>query len=553
VDVVQKIRAAGLAAVLLTAVGLSLWSDTAVVAREVGAEPARATAAAGAAGRLSPEERAAGATLRAALNEARAHRASRARDYRDRLADPAARKLVDWAIVDVMADEMSVAELEGAIRKFHDWPREARRRKALERAKLRARSGPLPYTALANDGAGQAADFRARRLRMIAALRRGVAATAYAAIAKHGQAPGTVAYAEGEAFAGWLALNKLDKPKLADRHFARLEAAVKSPVSKARAAYWRGLVAEQRGQTARAQRFFEQGAVHSTTFYGQLAAEKAGRREIVLEKDPVPDAGDRRRFARAEMTRALRLLAAADERRLLRVFGVHYGRIVETRTELVLLVDELRALGEQEVSLLAYRRGAQHGLILHERGYPLAQPPAIAGGVEPALVLAVVRQESQFDARVRSPADARGMMQILPATGRRLARDLGMAWSDELLWNPDANMRLGSRYLGKLSGRFEGSYLLAVAGYNAGPRRPPDWIQFCGDPRASRTDPLDFIECIPFGETRNYVMKVMANYQMYRARLNGGRAKLTAERSLRRVQAPGDPEGSPATRVATSG
>ena len=546
-----KIRAAGLAAALLTAVGLSLPSDTAAIARPV--EPAGARAADGA-GRLSRQDMAAAATLRAALNEARARRAAGARAYRDRLADPAARKLVDWAIVDVMADEMSVTELERAIVTFDGWPREASRRKALERARLRQRSGPVPYAALARDGAGQqAADFRARRLRMIAALRRGDAGAAYRAIAGHGQTPGTVAYAEGEAFAGWLALNKLGKPDLADRHFARLEAAVKSPVSKARAAYWRGRVAETRGDRAGAKRFYEQGAVHSTTFYGQLAAEKAGRREIVLDKDPVPSARDRRRFEQAEMTRVLRLLAAADERRLLRVFGVHYGRSVETRTELALLVDELQALGEQEVSLLAYRRGAQNGLILHERGYPLAKPPATAGGVEPALVLAVVRQESQFDPRVRSPADARGMMQILPSTGRRVARDLGMTWSDQLLWNPEANMRLGSRYLGQLSRRFEDSYLLAAAGYNAGPRRPPDWIGFCGDPRVSRTDPLDFIECIPFGETRNYVMKIMANYQVYRARLNGGRATLTAARSLRRVQAPGDPQGSPATRVATSG
>jgi soluble lytic murein transglycosylase len=150
-------------------------------------------------------------------------------------------------------------------------------------------------------------------------------------------------------------------------------------------------------------------------------------------------------------------------------------------------------------------------------------------------VLAIARQESQFDPRVRSPAGALGMMQLLPATGRRVAQKAGMSWSDGLLWNAEANMRLGSRYLGELTQEFRGSYVLAAASYDAGPQRPAEWIEFCGDPRSPGTDPLDFIECIPIGETRDYVMNVMANYQVYRARLNGGRATLTAAQSLRVV------------------
>jgi len=471
--------------------------------------------------------------LQRALQAARSRQLAEVRRYEDALSDKVARKLVDWAVVDIMADQMSAAELEAAVRRLEGWPREESRRDALTRARLPP--GPVPYTALSGGGDRLRPLYRQHKLRMNEALERGDAASAYAAISAHGQVPGSVEYAEGESFAGWLALTKLRDAKRAEQHFARLDAAVRSPVSKARAAYWRGRTAERLGRPAEAQAFYEQGAVHSTTFYGQLAAEKAGRRELVLVQDPTPSAQDRQSFEAAELTRAIRLLAAAGERSLVRVFALHYGDQVKSAEELVLLMDALQALGEKEVSLLAYRRAGRHGLILHERGYPLVTPPAVAGGAEPALVLAVTRQESQFDPRVRSSADARGMMQILPTTGRRVAREIGVSWSDDLLWDAHANMRLGARYLGRLVTGFQGSYPMAVAGYNAGPRRPPRWAQACGDPRGSTADSLDFIECIPFGETRNYVMNVMANYQVYRARLGGGRATLTAAESLKRV------------------
>lgn len=478
------------------------------------------------------------ATLRNALQAARDRRLYEVQRLQATLTDPVARKLVDWAVTDVMGDQMSAGELEAAIRRLDGWPREEARRSALVRARMPG--GPVPYTSLTAGEDRQKALFRERQLRMNEALRRGDAAGAYAVIAAHGQTPGGVEYAEAEFFAGWLALTKLRNPARAEQHFARLDAAVSSPVSKARAAYWRGRTADRLGRSAEARAFYEQGAVHSTTFYGQLAAEKAGRSTLVLAPDPTPSRQDRQSFEHAELTRAIRLLAAAGERRLVRVFALHYGDLATSREELALLVDELKSHGEQEVSLLAYRRGARHGLVLHDRGYPLAKPPAIAGGAAPAMVLAITRQESQFDPRVRSSADARGMMQILPGTGRRVAREIGVSWRDDLLWDPHANMRLGSRYLGQMVVEFNGSYPMAVAGYNAGPLRPPQWIRYCGDPRASASDALDFIECIPFGETRNYVMNVMANYQIYRARLAGGRSTLTAEASLKKAGAGGD-------------
>jgi soluble lytic murein transglycosylase len=135
---------------------------------------------------------------------------------------------------------------------------------------------------------------------------------------------------------------------------------------------------------------------------------------------------------------------------------------------------------------------------------------------------------------VKSGAGARGMMQLMPSTAVRVARNIGEDYSPYMLQNADYNVRLGTAYLSSMADTLSGSYIMAAAAYNAGPNRPSSWVSYCGDPRSSSTDPLDFIECIPFSETRNYVMRVMENTQVYRARLNGGRAPITLSRDLKR-------------------
>ena len=169
-----------------------------------------------------------------------------------------------------------------------------------------------------------------------------------------------------------------------------------------------------------------------------------------------------------------------------------------------------------------------------ERQYPIRIPPQVAGAAPLEFTLAITRQESSFDPRARSHADARGMMQFLPSTGAMVARQLGMPFSDDRLWDPDYNMTLGSYHLGDLMRRFGGSMLLTTVGYNAGPARPPQWVDRCGDPRGGQVDPVDFIECAPFTETRNYMMRVMENMSIYKARLNNGSAPLTLSTDLRR-------------------
>jgi soluble lytic murein transglycosylase len=197
------------------------------------------------------------------------------------------------------------------------------------------------------------------------------------------------------------------------------------------------------------------------------------------------------------------------------------------------LVDMARANGDQFGSMLVVRAGAQRGYILPERGYPLAGTSNIVSPERP-FVLGIVRQESSFDPHAKSGAGARGMMQLLPSTASGVARRIGVDYSPYMLDDPTYNIKVGSAFLGSLVDGFSGSYIMAAAGYNAGPARPPQWVAMCGDPRGAGTDPLDFIECIPFSETRNYVMRVMENMQVYRARLNGGTGPLTLTADLKR-------------------
>ena len=381
--------------------------------------------------------------------------------------------------------------------------------------------------------------WKARRLLINTALRNGDYPAAYAAATHHGMTSGQD-FAEAEFYAGWIALSKLRNPAAADDHFARLQKVGASPITLARALYWRGRAADAAGDVVGAKTFYAEGARYYTTFYGQLAAERAGVDKIVLGHDPEPSPADRQRFEGREIIRAARDMAQINDRDLFRAFVLAAAETVPNGEEAALLVDLAHGFGDQDLAMRVVRSAAQHGFILPDRGYPLRSPPNAPQGAEPALVFAITRQESGFDPRVRSGPGARGMMQLMPATARTTARRIGEPFRFQMLDDPDYNMRLGSSYLGSMVGDFSGSYVMAIAAYNAGPGRPAQWVSFCGDPRASGADPADFIECIPFQETRNYVMRVLEATEVYRARLNGGTAPVGLSADLKRgVYIPG--------------
>ncbi|WP_293379883.1 lytic transglycosylase domain-containing protein [Phenylobacterium sp. SCN 70-31] len=366
----------------------------------------------------------------------------------------------------------------------------------------------------------------------LSSIRAGDWRSAYAAAANTGLTQGADA-AEAEFYAGWIALTRLKDPTSAARHFAAIERIGSSPITRSRALYWQGRAAEGRGDATAADNFYALAAEHPTAFYGQLAAEKL-RLPITLPKDPTPTAAERARFESRPAVKAMRLLAEQNQMDLFRVFALHLDDTLPDRAEGALLVDAIRGYGDQDTSMKAVRALATRNLVLIDRGYPVRATPEVPGAPEPALILGITRQESGFDPKVRSHADARGMMQLLPSTAATVARRMGVGYSAAMLYEPDYNMRLGTSFLGQLVNQFSGSYIMAAAGYNAGPGRPPQWAGFCGDPRAGSNDPIDFIECIPFYETRNYVMRVMENMVVYRAKQNGGTLPATLSADLRR-------------------
>ena len=372
-----------------------------------------------------------------------------------------------------------------------------------------------------------------RKPLVVYALGRGDNAGAYAAAAGAHITSGADG-AESEFYAGWIALTRLKDPERAARHFANLNAIGASPITRGRALYWQGRAAEAGGDPIAAQAFYSEGARHITTFYGQLAAEKVGIKTISLGHDPVITAADRTRFEAREPIRAARMLAQIGARDTLKIFVLSIDDTLPTAAEEALLVDLARSYGDPDLAMRAVRTAAQRGFILPERGYPLLPAPNVQGGAETAFVFSITRQESNFDPTARSAPGARGMMQLMPATAASTARKIGESYYPDKLFQADYNMRLGAANLGEMVSTFSGSYLMAAAAYNAGPGRPTQWTAICGDPRGGGTDPLDYIECIPFSETRNYVMRTLETTMVYRARLNGGEAPLTLSTDLKR-------------------
>ena len=396
----------------------------------------------------------------------------------------------------------------------------------------------LPPASMSPDAAGQLYTLRLDYFK--AALKAHDYHAAYDAMNGGGFDNGE-SKAEAEFFAGWAALVKLGNNNDAISHFQNLATAGTSPITQGRANYWLGRAYEARNDAsqndaATAQGYYAKGGQYIYAFYGQLAAEKAGVKQIVLGHDPVPSAADRARFENRDLVKAARILGGLGETDLFRAIVLNLDTVLPNAEEEALLVDLTTKYDSQVIAMKVARMSMQRGFYLPERAYPLRDIPDVPAP-EKAFVLAITRQESGFDPSVRSRANARGMMQLIPSTARVVAKRLGMPWNEASLYNADYNMSLGAHHLGELVDHFDGSYIMAAAGYNAGPSRMGLWVSNCGDPRGDKADALSFIECMPLRETRDYMMRVTENMRIYRARLNGGTAPLTAMADVTRGMA----------------
>lgn len=355
-------------------------------------------------------------------------------------------------------------------------------------------------------------------------MRDGDPRRAYQMAARHFLTEGSN-FADLEWLAGYIALRKLNDPATALTHFQNHRSAIASPISRGRAGYWIGRAHEALGDVAAADQSYLDGAQFQTSFYGLLAAERAD-----LPPDPdmggIAHAQDWRDagFAKSDLFEAGMLLQASGELDLAERFWTH---LAERLSE-----DALAQLGQAAIdtdqphlAVMIGKRAARRGMTIHAPYYALHPLVAQDLSIAPEMALAIARRESEFDPKVQSGVGARGLMQIMPATASEVAASLGRSAEHStarLLTDPVYNAELGATFLGQLAGRFDGNPVLMSAAYNAGPSRPIRWMKLYGDPRVANGagfDVVDWIEHIPFRETRNYVMRVTESLPVYRARL----------------------------------
>ncbi|HWA90774.1 MAG TPA: lytic transglycosylase domain-containing protein [Rhizomicrobium sp.] len=333
-------------------------------------------------------------------------------------------------------------------------------------------------------------------------------------------------FSEAEFMAGWIALRFLKEPKSAMPHFRKLEAGVSRPISLARAHYWEGRAYEAMGDNANAWEQYHLAAKTPTTFYGQVALARIDATPTLHIVDtPLDTQSGKAAFEQEDMLHAMRVLADLGQVSLLRTFALRYEDENPDAQHTALLCQALTDMGFREVALRVAKQASYAGILYLPFTHPTIPVPVYRGpgtGPENAVVLGLIRQETEFDPAAVSGPGARGIMQIMPATAKHSAALAGIPYRpNDLVSDPSYNMQLGMAEFGDNMNDWSGSLVIAAAAYNAGPTNARKWLNNNGDPRSPASDPIDWIELIPFNETRNYVMRVLENTQIYRNRLAG--------------------------------
>jgi soluble lytic murein transglycosylase len=336
---------------------------------------------------------------------------------------------------------------------------------------------------------------------------------------------------EQEFTAGWIALRFLNDPTIAAQHFARIGVGSSNPTTLARAGYWQGRAAEAAGRVQEARAAYESAAEQSTSYYGQLARAKLGLPQLGLRVAPHSRAAER-----LEIVRAAQLLYELDEREIAVPVLADEGENGDPEA-LVGLAELAEHYGDARGMLLVGKAALNRGLPFDHYAYPLNGIPqyrAIGPEIEHSVTFAIARQESAFNPAVVSPAQAYGLMQVTPDAGEYVCKRAGVSFDLRRMKSDSVyNTALGAAELGGLLEDYRGSYIMTFAAYNAGRGSLKKWIERYGDPRDPKVDAVDWVELIPFSETRNYVERVMENLQVYRARFGGG-MRLQIEADLRR-------------------
>jgi len=354
-------------------------------------------------------------------------------------------------------------------------------------------------------------------------MRQGSATRAYQVAANHHMTPEMgYGYADLEWLAGFLALRRLNDPATAIRHFQNFSDAVQSPISKGRGGYWLGRAYAAQGDADKAYDAYAMGADYQTSFYGLLAAERIGRPfDSELASPRRAPHWKQADLVDSSVLEAGLLLLAAGEDNLSERFLTHLVEGLDP-VQARQLGDLAIELKEPHLAVMIAKRAATTGTVLPAAYYPVHPVADMGLPMAKEMTLSIARRESEFDPVVISGAGARGLMQVMPATAQLVAKELGILGghkTGKLTSDWQYNAKLGANYLSGLAADFNGNVVMMAAGYNAGPRRPISWMERYGDPRVGEVDMVDWIETIPFSETRNYVMRVTESLPVYRARL----------------------------------
>ena len=328
-------------------------------------------------------------------------------------------------------------------------------------------------------------------------------------------------YAEAEWMSGWIALSFLKNAQQAENHFLNFYRNVSYPISLSRGSYWLGKTYEKIGDTESSNKWFLEGSKYLTTYYGQLSHMKVKPQEkFELDKLMFVDDDYEQEFYSKKLVAIIDLLDYLNKDK----YTKHILRFlandnVEKGSEALaakLASDISRFDFAIQVSKIASYQKRFH----NQFNYPIMSVPKFVGGrkiPDPALILSIIRQESEFDTSARSRVGAQGLMQLMPYTAKTVSKQAKLGYSKaKLTTDPEYNINLGSHYIAGLINQYKGSYPFATAAYNAGPKRVKYWKKINKDPQKKQIDYVDWVELIKFKETRNYVQRVLENYNVYR-------------------------------------
>lgn len=336
---------------------------------------------------------------------------------------------------------------------------------------------------------------------------------AYDILVNHGLTEGEN-FAHAEFMLGWISLKFLNNPEQALMHFEKLHEKVKLPISVARASYWLGKTHQALGDKQNARVWFDKAKSHQATYYGQLAHKEVhGSVPKIKPAHVAVDGKTQRQFNNRDFVRLIRMLNSIKKPGLAESFAVALAQDIETEKEQFLLVDFLKSTMGNGTAVEMYKKSIKRSAPVLSTAYPRLSYVS-STLVNPAFAHAIIRQESRFKQDAVSSAGAMGLMQLMPATAAKVVKTHKI--KKNKLTNPKHNVTVGSYHLKELLTRYNGSLILAAASYNAGAKAVDDWILQFGDPRHSHVDTVDWVESIPYVETRNYVQRVMENYHYYR-------------------------------------